>query len=424
MDPTDRPSIPDEADAHARDRADPLSAFRDRFLFPVASDGTPKVYLAGQSLGLQPRTARAAVEAELTAWERLGVDGWFDRERPWFTLDGTLRERMGPIVGARPDEVAVMNTLTVNIHLLLTSFFRPDGRRRAILTDGPLFPSDRHALVSHLIARGLDPETDLIVVEPRTGEAVLRTGDLESAIRESGDRLALVFLGGVNFATGQALDIERLTAAGHAAGAKVGWDLAHAAGNVELALHDADVDWAAWCTYKYLNGGPGAIGAIFVHERHGRDPGIPRLGGWWGIDPAQRFDTDGAFVPTAGAAGWTLSTVPILSLAPIAASLAIFDSVGMTALRARSVALTGYLERLLERSPVEVLTPRDPASRGAQLSIRVSAAEAVLATLASRGIIADFRAPDIIRLAPVPLYNSFHDAWRVADVLREAIRPD
>lgn len=421
--PTDRPSIPDEADALARDRADPHSALRDQFLFPSALDGTPAVYLAGQSLGLQPRTARAAIEAEISAWERLGVDGWFDRERPWFTLDGTLRERMAPIVGARMGEVAVMNTLTVNIHLLLTSFFRPEGKRRAIFTDGPLFPSDRHALVTHLVARGLDPATDLIVVEPRTGEATLRIEDLEAAIRDSSDRLALVFLGGVNFATGQALDIERLTAAGHEAGAMVGWDLAHAAGNVELALHGADVDWAAWCTYKYLNGGPGAVAAIFVHERHGRDPAIPRLGGWWGVDAAHRFEMDGPYVPAEGAAGWTLSTVPIFSLAPIAASLAIFDSVGMPALRARSVGLTGYLERLLDDLPVEVLTPRDPASRGAQLSIRLPAAEAVLATLASHGIVADFRAPDIIRLAPVPLYNSYHDAWRVAAVLREAVRP-
>ncbi len=423
-DQTDRFSISDEADSLTRDGADPLSALRDQFLFPTAPDGTPAVYLAGQSLGLQPRTAREAVEAELAAWERLGVEGWFDRERPWFTLDGTLRDRMAPIVGARPIEVAVMNTLTVNIHLLLTSFFRPVGSRRAILTDGPLFPSDRHALVTHLVARGLDPVTDLIVIEPRAGEATLRTGDLEAAIADSSDRLALVFLGGVNFATGQAFDIERLTAAGHAAGAMVGWDLAHAAGNVELALHDADVDWAAWCTYKYLNGGPGAVGAIFVHERHGRNASIPRLGGWWGIDAEGRFAMDGGYAPAEGAAGWSLSTVPIFSLAPIAASLAIFDSVGMSALRTRSVALTGYLEQMLEELPIEVVTPRDPAARGAQLSIRLPAAEAVLATLASRGIVADFRAPDIIRLAPVPLYNGFHDAWRVANVLRMTIQPD
>ena len=277
---------------------------------------------------------------------------------------------MARVVGARPDEIGLMNSLTVNIHLLLTSFFRPAGRRRAILTDGPLFPSDRHALTSHIAARGLDPSVDLIVVEPRTGESTLRIEDLEAAIADHADELALVFLAGVNFATGQALEIGRLTAAGHEAGAVVGWDLAHAAGNIELALHDDDVDFAAWCTYKYLNGGPGAVASIFVHERHGRDPSIPRLGGWWGSDPGDRFEMEPRFVPAPGAAGWSVSTTPILALAPIAASLAIVDEVGMPALRARSVALTGYLADLLDDLPVEVITPSDPAARGAQLSLR------------------------------------------------------
>lgn len=413
-----------EADALARDAADPLSALRDRFLLPDGPDGpggAPAIYLAGQSLGLQPRTARAAIEAELERWAHLGIDGFFAAERPWFTCDDALREPMARIVGARAAEVAILNTLTVNLHLLLTSFFRPAGRRRRILADAPLFPSDRHALTSHLAARGLDPAADLVVVEPRTGESTLRTSDLEGEIADRADELALVLLAGVNFATGQVHEMERLTAAAHAAGAMVVWDLAHAAGNVKLSLHDWGVDAAAWCTYKYLNGGPGSIGAIFVHERFHDDPERPRLAGWWGTDPERRFAMDGPFVPSVGAAGWKASTNPVLALAPLAASLAIFAEVGMPALRARSVALTGYLAEVLDDLPIEVITPHDPAARGAQLSLRFAAAEAVLERLARLGVVADFRAPDIIRVAPIPLYNTYHEAWRLAGLLREAM---
>ena len=397
---------------------------RDRFILPDGlggPDGPPAIYLAGQSLGLQPRSVRGVIDAELERWAHLGIDGFFSGERPWFTYDDAMREPMARIVGAHPSEIAILNTLTVNIHLLLTSFFRPAGRHRRILTDGPLFPSDRQALTSHLASRGLDPEADLIVVGPRSGEATVRTSDLESAISEHADDLALVFLAGVNFANGQVLEMERLTAAGHAAGVVVGWDLAHAAGNVELALHDWGVDFAAWCTYKYLNAGPGAIGSIFVHERHGRDPSLPRLAGWWGLDPEHRFAMDGSFVPAEGAAGWKASTNPILSLAPLAASLAIFDEVGMPALRARSVALTGYLLELLDDLPIEILTPRESSARGAQLSLRFDAAEVVLAQLTARGVIADFRAPDIIRVAPIPLYNTYHEVWRLTQMLGELI---
>lgn len=410
-----------EADALDRDAADPLRRYRDRFHLPIGPDGSPAVYLAGQSLGLQPRTARDAIVAELDAWASLGVDAWFIEDRPWFTLTDRLREPMAPIVGARPSEVAILNGLTVDLHLLLASFFRPDRRRRRILADGPLFPSDRHALTSHLAWRGLDPGRDLLVVEPRSGASTVATEDLEAAMREQRDELALVFLAGVNFATGQALPIERLTAAGHETGALVGWDLAHAAGNIELSLHDWDVDFAAWCTYKYLNGGPGSNGAIFVHDRHGRDPRTPRLGGWWGIEPDHRFDMGDAFEPARGAAGWEASTPSPVLLAPLAASLAIFREVGMPALRARSVALTGFLASLLAGLPVDVITPADPNARGAQLSLRFDEAEAVLAEFAARGIVADFRAPDIIRVAPIPLYNTYHEAWRFAAILRELI---
>ena len=412
---------PTEADALARDAADPLSSFRDRFLLPVGPDGSPAIYLAGQSLGLQPRTARAALEVELDRWSRLGVDAWFAPERPWFTYTDRLREPMARIVGARPSEIAILNGLTVNIHLLLASFFRPEGRRRRILADGPLFPSDRHAITSHLAQRGLDPDRDLVVVEPRMGASTVPTADLEASIRDNANDLALVFLSGVNFATGQSHEVARLTDAGHAAGAVVGWDLAHAVGNVELELHDSSVDFAAWCTYKYLNGGPGSSGAIFIHERLGRDPSTPRLGGWWGIDPGRRFDMTPVFSPAAGAAGWEASTPSPLVLAPLAASLAIFDEVGMPALRARSVALTGYVARMLAELPVEVITPADPAARGSQLSLRFDDAEAVLARLATRGVVADFRAPDILRIAPVPLYNTYHEAWRFASALEDLL---
>ena len=271
---------------------------RDRFHIPAAPDGTPAIYLAGQSLGLQPRTAAAAIAMELDAWASHGVDAWFEPARPWFTLDTTLREPMARVVGARPVEIALLNSLTVNIHLLLASFFRPHGRRRRILADGPLFPSDRHALTSHLAQRGQDPATDLVVIGPREGEHLVRTEDLETAIAVQADDLALVFLSGVNFATGQVLEIERLTAAGHAAGAIVGWDMAHAAGNIELALHDWDVDFAAWCTCKYLNGGPGSVGDLRPRAPRARpvNPGS----GAGGLDPDVRFDPVGPFVPRTG----------------------------------------------------------------------------------------------------------------------------
>ena len=415
----------DEDHARALDAADPLAGYRDRFLLPTADDGTPKVYLAGQSLGAQPATARAGVEAELDAWARLGVDGWFARERAWIDADDALRESTARLVGARPAEVATLNTLTVNLHLLLATFFRPTGRRTAILIDAPTFPSDRYAVGSQLRLHGLDPARDLIVVRPLDGDTLLRHEDLGGAIHEHRDRLAIALLAGVNYATGQVLDIAGLTATVHDAGAIALWDLAHAAGNVPLALHDADVDGAAWCTYKYLNAGPGAIAQLFVHERHATDAATLRLTGWWGNDPATRFRMAETFEPAAGADGWRISTPPILSLAPVRASLAIFDEVGIEALRAKSVRLTAYLESLVDAlvPDAEILTPRDPAARGAQLSLRIADAPRRLAALETAGVIADFREPDIIRVAPVPLYNTYLDAWRAAKVLAETAGP-
>jgi kynureninase len=410
-----------EGHARALDAADPLAGYRGRFLLPTAADGTPKVYLAGQSLGAQPVTARAAVEAELDAWARLGVDGWFAREHAWIDADDALRKSTARLVGARPTEVATLNTLTVNLHLLLATFFRPSSTRTAILIDAPTFPSDRYAVESQLRLHGLDPARDLIVVRPRDGEALLRHEDLEGAIHEHRDRLAVALVAGVNYATGQVHDVARLSGAVHEAGAIALWDLAHAAGNVPLALHDSDVDGAAWCTYKYLNGGPGSIAQLFVHERHAADAATLRLSGWWGNDPTTRFEMAESFRPGTGADGWRISTPPILSLAPVRASLAIFDEVGIEALRAKSVQLTAYLEKLIVAlvPDAEILTPRDPANRGAQLSLRIADAPRRLAALEAAGVVADFREPDIIRLAPVPLYNTFLDAWRAARVLAE-----
>jgi kynureninase len=409
-----------EDSAHALDAADPLAPWRDRFNLPIGSDGRPKAYLAGMSLGAQPVDARAAVERELDAWARLGVEAWFGGEG-WLVKDGAVREATAGIVGAVPSEVATLNTLTINLHLLMAAFFRPEGRRTAILIDAPTFPSDRYAIDSQLRHHGLDPAVDLIVVGPRDGEATTRAEDLEGAIHENRDRLALVLLAGVNYATGQLLDIDRLTSAVHDAGAVAGWDLAHAAGNVPLALHDADVDFAAWCTYKYLNSGPGALGQIFVHERHAEALTTRRLAGWWGNDESTRFEMADTIDPAPGAAGWRVSTPPILSLAPIAVSLAMFDEVGMSALRERSVALTAYLEMAIESlvPGAEIITPRDPTARGSQLSIRLPDAPARLAAIEALDVAADFREPDIVRMAPVPMYVSYHDAWRAARALAD-----
>ncbi len=407
-----------EAAALARDAADPLAAQRARFLLPAGPDGRPKAYLAGQSLGPQPVTARATVEAQLDAWARLGVDGHFDRDA-WADLDDRLRERTARLVGAAPPEIATLNTLTVNLHVLLASMFRPTGDRTAILVDAPTFPSDRYAVESTLRAHGLDPRRDLIVVGPPEGEATVPPETLEAAIHAGRDRLALALLTGVNYATGQAHDVARLTRAVHDAGAVAMWDLAHAVGNVPVDLRAADVDVAAWCTYKYLNAGPGSLGQIFIAERIAADPSVPRQAGWWGNEAETRFEMTDTFRAARDANGWRASNPPILSLAPIEASLAMFDEVGMPALRAKSVDLTAYLEALVDAlvPDATIITPRDPAARGAQLSLRIRDAEGRHRAIEPYGVVGDVRHPDILRLAPIPFYDSYHDAWRAATAL-------
>lgn len=414
---------PAEGFARALDRADPLASFRGAFRLPVDADGRALVYLLGNSLGAMPHAARADVEEILEAWPRYGVEGFATGERPWMTYQDALREPLARLVGARPGEVVTMNTLTVNLHLLLASFYRPRPGRTRVLMEARAFPSDTYAVTSHLHLRGVDAAEGILEAVPRAGEATLRTEDLEALIEEGGREIALVLLGGVNYYTGQWFDLARVAAAARRQGCLVGFDLAHAIGNVPLSLHEWDVDFAVWCSYKYLNGGPGAIGGAFVHERHALDPAVPRLAGWWGNDPATRFDMGPVFAPDAGAAGWQVSTPPVLSMAPLRASLALFDQAGLPALRRKSGALTGYLEALLADlipDPLRVLTPADPAARGCQLSLHLPGRGRPLhEALRAEGIVTDYREPDVVRLAPVPLYNSFHEVWRTADIIRK-----
>jgi kynureninase len=388
--------------------------------------GAEWAYFAGNSLGLQPRGAAAAIADELEAWAELAVEAWFEGAEPWLTASDELRPALGRLVGAGVDEVVAMNTLTVNLHLLMTTFYRPTRERNRIVIEDAAFPSDSHAVASQVRQHGHDPATAVVRLRAREGEAALRTEDIVAELERQRGTVALVLLGGVNYLTGELVEIAEVTAAGHDVGAVVGWDLAHAVGNVPLDLSAWDVDWAAWCHYKYVNAGPGAPAGAFVHARHARNASLPRLAGWWGNDPETRFRMEPGFVPRAGAVGWQVSTPPVLAFAPLRASLALFDAVGMPALRQRSLRLTGYLESLLDvvvgERRAEVLTPREEARRGCQLSLSVSDARALEARLrAEHGVICDVREPDVIRLAPTPLYTSYHDCWRAAAALRELL---
>ena len=412
---------------HARslDAVDPLAGYRAQFVHPQGLGGQPVTYLLGNSLGLMPRSAQEAVEEELARWGSLAIAGHFRGQAPWFRYHESFRASSAAVVGARPEEVVTMNSLTVNLHLMLVSFYRPQGTRTKILMEAGAFSSDRYAVASQLEWHGLDPADTIIVAQPRGGEATLRTEDLEGLLAERGQEIALIMLSGINYLTGQRFDLQRITDAGKAQGCTVGFDLAHSAGNVPHALHDWDVDFAVWCTYKYLNGGPGAVAGCFVHERHAHRTDLPRLAGWWGNDPDIRFEMRPRFEPDAGADGWQISNAPILSAAPVRASLALFEEAGLEVLRAKSIQLTGYLEGLLHgvgTGRVEILTPTDPEARGCQLSLKVlGGAQAVFESLSQRGIVVDFREPDVIRAAPVPFYNSFEDAWVFVDALRDAL---
>ncbi|MBO2463691.1 kynureninase [Actinomadura violacea] len=410
-----------EREALRLDETDPLPSLRGEFLIPPAPGGAhpEAAYFAGNSLGLQPKAVAGRLREELDDWARLAVEGHTQARRPWVDYHELLREPAARLVGALPHEVVAMNSLTVNLHLMMASFYRPSGDRTRIVIEDSAFPSDSYAVASQAVHHGLDPVDTVVRLAPRPGEDNLRTEDVLAFLEREGGTVALLMLGGVNYLTGQLMDMAAITKAGRAAGAVVGWDLAHAAGNVPLRLHDWDVDFAAWCTYKYLNSGPGAVAGCFVHERHTADPSVPKLSGWWGTEPSVRFRMEPDIAPPASADAWQLSNPPILALAPVLASLEIFDRVGMEALRARSERLTGYLAaRLAPLRGAQVITPDDPAARGSQLSLRVGDAGELVRRLAeTHGVLADAREPDVVRLAPVPLYCTFHDCHRAAEAL-------
>ncbi|MCG8405356.1 MAG: kynureninase [Phycisphaerales bacterium] len=413
----------DESFAQKLDAEDPLRHYRDRFHLPIGPDGQPVIYFAGNSLGLQPKTAREAVVQELEDWARLGVDAHFEGRTPWYPYHEVFRETGARLVGANPGEVVMMNSLTVNLHLMMVSFYRPTRERHKIVIDWPCFPSDIYAVKTQIATHGYDPADALIIAKPREGEHTIRAEDVEATLDREGAQIALVLTAGVNFFTGQVMDMPRLITAARQHGCRIGLDLAHAAGNIPLSLHDWGVDFAVWCSYKYLNSGPGAVAGCFVHERHGKNPDLPRFAGWWGNDPDTRFKMHllPDFTPRAGADGWQISNPPIMAMAPLKASIELFDEAGMTALRAKSEKLTGYLQDLIDRMPsdqYEVITPSDPAKRGCQLSILAhDDPKSLFRRLQSHRVIGDFREPNVIRVAPVPLYNTFHDVWRFAQIL-------
>jgi kynureninase len=401
--------------ALAMDAGDPLKEFRERFFFPKTSSDEC-VYLCGHSLGLQPKAAASYLEEGLKDWAELGVEGHFHAQNPWMPYHRLLTEQTAELVGAKALEVVVMNSLTVNLHLMMVSFYRPTKKRYKIVVERGAFPSDQYAVKSQIRFHGFEPATALIELTPLPGENCLRDEEVEGLIEREGDDIALIMLGGVNYATGQVFDLERITNLGHARGCVVGFDLAHAAGNFPLKLHDWGPDFAVWCSYKYLNGGPGCVGGCFVHERHARTWDLPRFAGWWGHDEKSRFEMGPEFQAMPGADGWQVSNPSIVSLAALRASMDIFQEAGMERLRAKSVSLTGYLEFLLDREAsanFSIITPREKQRRGAQISIRAPRqGRALCERLARQGVQGDWREPDTFRVAPVPLYNSYHDVFR------------
>jgi kynureninase len=415
--------------AEKLDACDPLAVLRGEFHIPRRRDGSASVYLCGHSLGLAPRNAARIVKEELDVWAQQGVDGHFDSARPWWSYHEQLSTSLARLAGAQPLEVVAMNSLTVNLHLMLASFYRPTPQRHKILIEKRAFSSDRYAVESHIRQRNFDPLAALLEIPARPEEETLRTEDICALIEREGRQIATVVLPGVQYLTGQCLDMAAITAQAQRYGCQVGFDLAHAIGNVPLRLHDWNADFAVWCSYKYLNGGPGAIGGCFVHERHARDFDLPRLAGWWGHDKNTRFEMPEHFVPLAGAEGWQISNPSVLAAAPLLASLPLFDTAGMAALRRKSLQLTGYLEALLTarlQAHMTILTPSDPAARGCQLSIRLHRsprdARLVHEVLTRDGYICDWREPDVIRVAPVPLYNTCSDVLEFVDKLANELR--
>ncbi len=409
------------------DAADPLATFRQQFSFPQ-HNGADVVYMCGNSLGLQPAQTQAYINQELEDWRTFGVDGHFRARNPWYSYHRWYAEPLARLVGAHPHEVVAMNTLTVNLHLAMVSFYSPTPTRSKILIAGHEFPSDRYAVESQIRNHGFDPATSLIEILPLPGASTLTTDQICDAIRHHGDSLALVLMSGVHFYTGQRFDVASIAACSRAVGANIGCDLAHAIGNVELKLHDWGVDFAVWCSYKYLNAGPGSVGGLFVHDRHAQRPDLPRLAGWWGNDEATRFHMDHAFVPSFGADGWQLSNAQVMNMVGLRAALELFDSAGFDAVCTKRDALTGLLfdvltEVFANHSWARIITPSDPQARGAQLSVRFDHdGRAIFEALIARGIVVDWRTPDVIRISPAPLYVRYADVVRVGEALNEILQ--
>ena len=411
--------------AQLMDEQDPLHHLREEFLFPQ-QNGKPFIYLCGNSLGLQPKSAREVLGTQLDNWQNLAVEGWFDGDSPWMFYHKELKKLMAPIVGALPSEVCPMNTLTVNLHLLLVSFYRPAEKRFKIIMEAGAFPSDQYAIESQVRFHGYDPADAIIEVAPREGEYILRTEDIIAQIANHGDEIALVLFGGINYFTGQWFDMEAITKSGHAAGAIVGFDLAHAAGNVPVKLHEWDIDFACWCSYKYQNGGPGGISGIFVHEKHFGDTSLHRFAGWWGYQEETRFKMAKGFIPEQGADGWQISCSQVMPMALYHASLMQFESAGfMEPIRNKSVSLTSYLFYIIDQvnqaigyEQFKIITPADSKDRGSQVSIVAAGdAKGIFKKLMEHNVLGDWREPNVIRLSPVPLYNSYEDVFRTGELL-------
>lgn len=407
------------------DQNDELKSYRDSFHFPVDSNGNKMLYFTGNSLGLQPKTTKAAVEQELDDWANFAVEGHFKAKNPWMPYHELLTNDMAEIVGAKPEEVVIMNSLTANLHFLMISFYNPTKKRYKILIESDAFPSDRFAVKSQLKLHGFDSEKDLIEWSPRTNENLLRIEDLKEIIKKNGDEIALILVGGVNYYTGQLLDLKKIAQIGHSKGCKVGIDLAHGVGNVNLKLHESGIDFAAWCTYKYLNSGPGSLGGIFVNNKHKKNKSLKRLTGWWGQKKSKRFKMREELDISNGAEGWQLSNPAILSMAAIKASLELFRKVGMNKLRMKSIKLTGYLEYLIlkmNNKNIDIITPKDPNQRGCQLSIKLNNSNKSLhKNLRLNNVITDWRDPNVIRCAPVPFYNSYQDVYNFVKILKKLL---
>jgi len=407
------------------DKKDSLKSYRSQFYIPTNDKGEELIYFCGNSLGLQPKQTKNYIQEVLDDWAKFGVEGHTDAKHPWLPYHEFLTNTMAEIVGAKPIEVVVMNTLTTNLHLLMVSFYQPTNSKYKIVVESDAFPSDKYAVESQLKFHGYDPKDALIYWKPRKGEDLLRTEDLKKIVDEQGDEIAMFLIGGVNYYTGQVLDLKEIAKIGHKKNIKVGIDLAHGAGNIQPNLHQANVDFAAWCTYKYLNSGPGSLGGLFVHEKYANDKDLNRFAGWWSHNKETRFNMRKDFDVLPGAEGWQLSNPPILSMAAIRASLDIFKDVGMEKLRKKSIALTGYLEFLLTEinsDKIKIITPDNPNERGCQLSIQVKNADKSLhQKITDAGVISDWREPDVIRVAPVPLYNTFEEVYRFVNILRDYI---